>query len=258
MLNVLDLFSGIGGFTYGLEMAGGFNTIAFCEINEFCRKVLKKHWPSIPIFKDVKEINGEKISETIDIVTGGWPCQPVSVAGKRKGSKDDRWLWPEMFRVIKEFKPTWVIGENVTGIISMELNKVLFDLEGEGYETATFIIPACAVGAPHRRDRAWVLAHTNNTGFSNFIGELPTKKRAGVRKTFSVAHCRKMLETWNRNTFNKIESTICRISNGVPDGMDRLRALGNSIVPQIVTIIGTYIREINNVETNSKSLRRSP
>lgn len=181
MRNVLDLFSGIGGFSYGLEMTGGFKTVAFCEIDPFCQKVLRKHWPSVPIFEDIKELHREDISETIDIIVGGFPCQPVSVAGKRKGTEDNRWLWPEMFRVIKEFKPTWVIGENVTGIISMgqpvglpvvesrritrtkdydyyeaiftRQEELLFrnicqDLEKEGYEVQPLVIPACAVGAP--------------------------------------------------------------------------------------------------------------
>ena len=160
MLKVLDLFSGIGGFSLGLEWTGGFETVAFCEIDEYCRKVLHKHWPKVPIITDVRD---ERVKEIeADVITGGFPCQPVSVAGKRRGAEDDRWLWPEMLEVISAVRPAWVIGENVAGIIKMGLDGVLADLEGEGYTTRTFIIPACGVGAPHRRNRVWILAHTNS------------------------------------------------------------------------------------------------
>lgn len=157
-LNVLDLFSGIGGFSLGLERAG-MKTIAFCEIEDFPRKVLAKHWPGVPIFRDIKELKGEDINETVDVICGGYPCQPFSVAGKRTGEKDDRHLWPEMLRLVKEKRPHWVLAENVVGHISMGLDTVLFDLEDEGYATETFIIPACGVTLPHRRDRVWIVAH---------------------------------------------------------------------------------------------------
>lgn len=163
-MKVLDLFSGIGGFSLGLDKAG-FETVAFCEIEEYPRTILKKHWPYVPIFEDVRKLNKEVLDnagiESVDVICGGFPCQPFSVAGKQGGEEDDRHLWPEMFRLIKELKPSWVIGENVAGFISMALDDVLFDLESEGYETQSFVIPACAVGGIHRRDRVWIIAYSN-------------------------------------------------------------------------------------------------
>ena len=156
-MNVLDLFSGIGGFSLGLERAG-MRTVAFCETDEFCRRVLAKHWPDVPIHGDIKELNGDGISA--DLVCGGFPCQPFSVAGVRRGEADDRYLWPEMARVISEVRPRWVLAENVVGIDGLALDRVLSDLESLGYETAPPLeIPACAVDAPHRRQRVWIVAH---------------------------------------------------------------------------------------------------
>ena len=157
-MKVLDLFSGIGGFSLGLERAG-METVAFCEIEDYPRKILKKHWPDVPIYKDVRELDGKKYRNSVDVVCGGFPCQPFSVAGKQRGIEDDRHLWPEMLRIIKEVRPTWVIGENVAGFIRMALDDVLLDLETEGYTTQSFVIPACAVGGVHRRDRVWIVAY---------------------------------------------------------------------------------------------------
>ena len=158
-LRVLDLFSGIGGFSLGLERTGGFETAAFCEYEEFPRKVLAKHWPNVPCFPDVRELKGSDIDGPIDVICGGYPCQPFSTAGQRRGKEDDRHLWPEFSRLVAELRPTWIIGENVAGHISMGLDDVLSDLEGQGYSCRTFVIPACAVDAPHRRDRVWIVAH---------------------------------------------------------------------------------------------------
>lgn len=149
-LKVLDLFSGIGGFSLGLERTGGFETVAFCEIEEFPQKVLKKHWPTVPIYDDVRTL---KHDGSVDVITGGYPCQPFSLAGKREGKEDDRHLWPAMFDLIKTHRPSWIIGENVAGHISMGLDDVLADLESEDYAVRTFVIPAVAVDAKHRRDR---------------------------------------------------------------------------------------------------------
>jgi DNA (cytosine-5)-methyltransferase 1 len=160
-LKILDLCSGIGGFSLGLEATGGFETIAFCEFDPFCQKVLNKHWPEVPIYNDLKEIS--KNEETIrnipehDLICGGIPCQPFSVAGKQKGKEDDRHLWPFMFKIIEQKKPTWVIVENVGGFVNVALDDVCLDLEAEGYSTQSFIIPACGVEAPHRRDRIWII-----------------------------------------------------------------------------------------------------
>jgi len=160
-MKVLDLFSGIGGFSLGLESVG-METVAFCEQDAFCQKILAQHWPTLPIHSDITELNGYEYRGSVELVCGGFPCQPFSVAGKQLGAEDDRALWPEMLRVIREVAPRWVIGENVSGIIPMELDKVLFDLEGEGYTCWTFVLPACAVDAHHRRDRVWVVAHTDS------------------------------------------------------------------------------------------------
>ena len=159
MIRILDICSGIGGFSLGLESTGGFDTVAFCEFDDFCRKVLNKHWPDVPIYKDLKEIGNEpeRIIQDFDLICGGIPCQPFSVAGKKKGKEDDRHLWPYMYEIIKHKKPTWVIVENVGGFVNVALDDVCLDLEAQGYATQSFIIPACSVEAPHRRDRIWIL-----------------------------------------------------------------------------------------------------
>jgi DNA (cytosine-5)-methyltransferase 1 len=174
-LKVLDLFSGLGGFSLGLERTGYFKTIAFCEIDKYCSLILDKHWKGIKIYNDVRKINKEQFDtdgiEYPDIITGGFPCQPFSVAGKQKGTGDDRHLWPEMFRIIKTFKPKFVIGENVKGLINIQdgvvFETVCTDLESEGYEVQAFNIPAAGVGAPHRRERIWILA----TNVANSISD---------------------------------------------------------------------------------------
>jgi len=159
-LKTLDLFSGIGGFSLGLERAGPFRTVAFCEQDAWCQAVLRKHWPDVPIYDDVRTIDFEG---DIDVITGGYPCQPFSVAGKQKGAADDRHLWPSMFEIIKHKRPRWVVAENVAGHIAMGLDEVLFDLESEGYTARPVVIPACAVDAPHRRDRVWIIAAKDGT-----------------------------------------------------------------------------------------------
>ncbi len=160
-MKVLDLFSGIGGFSLGLEGAG-METVAFCEKDSFCRKVLAQHWPNVPIHEDIRGLDGRLYRGTVDVVCGGFPCQPFSVAGLRQGKDDDRHLWPEMLRVIRECQPRWVIGENVSGFIRMALDDVCADLEREGYEVRTFVLPACAVDARHRRDRVWIVGYTSS------------------------------------------------------------------------------------------------
>lgn len=158
-IRILDLCSGIGGFSLGLEATGGFETVAFCEVEEFCCKVLNKHWPGVPIYNDLKELGNDpkRIVQEFDLICGGIPCQPFSVAGKQKGKEDDRHLWPYMFEIIKHKKPAWVIVENVGGFVNVALDDVCLNLEAEGYATQSFIIPACGVEAPHRRDRIWII-----------------------------------------------------------------------------------------------------
>ena len=160
-LTHLSLFSGIGGLDLAAEMAG-FRTVGQCEWADYPAKVLEKHWPDVPRWRDIRTLTGGNFHEktglrTVDIISGGFPCQPFSVAGKRRGKEDDRYLWPEMLRVISELRPTWVVGENVAGIVNMALDQVYADLENEGYTVYAFIIPACAVDAPHRRDRVCIV-----------------------------------------------------------------------------------------------------
>lgn len=172
-LTHLSLFSGIGGLDLAAEMAG-FRTVGQCEWADYPTKVLEKHWPDVPRWRDIRALTGESFYEktgmrTVDVISGGFPCQPFSVAGKRRGKEDDRYLWPEMLRVISELRPTWVVGENVAGIVSMALDTVLADLENEGYSVQAFIIPACAVDAPHRRDRCAIVGRKTDVPNPNKV-----------------------------------------------------------------------------------------
>ena len=180
-MRLLDLFSGIGGFSYAAEkLVGGYKTVAFCEMDEFCQKVLQKHWPEIPIYDDVRTLDATRLGR-IDIVTGGYPCQPFSQAGKRQGEKDERHLWPEMLRIIKSCKPRYVVAENVAGHVNMGLDQVLTDLENQGYTTRPIIIPACAKNAPHRRDRVWIIgelmADTKIKSFNESDNDIKSSKQ---------------------------------------------------------------------------------
>jgi len=160
-----SLFSGIGGFDLAAEWSG-FTNLFNCEWEEFPRKVLKHHFPNAEQFGDIKEFNATAYSGRLDIISGGFPCQPFSVAGKRKGSEDERHLWPEMLRIIGECEPRWVVGENVRGLVSWSDGLVFetccTDLEALGYSVQSFVVPACATGAPHRRDRVWIVAHSDH------------------------------------------------------------------------------------------------
>jgi DNA-cytosine methyltransferase len=171
-MQIIDLFSGVGGFSIAGHKLG-WETILFCEKEQFPQQVLRERFPNVPIFDDVCKLTGETIDGLIQsdrpiIVTGGFPCQPFSVAGAREGTEDDRHLWPEMFRIIKAVRPDYVIGENVPGLLSIEggmvFEQVCLDLESEGYEVQAFVLPACATGAPHRRDRVWIVASNPESG----------------------------------------------------------------------------------------------
>lgn len=279
MLKVLDLFSGIGGFSLGLESTGGFETVQFVENHEWCQKVLAKNFPGVPIAGDIREYDGQKA----DIVVGGFPCQPFSVAGKRKGTRDDRHLWPEMLRVIKACKPRWVIGENVRNLTSIQdgmvFEQVCTDLENENYEVQPFVIPASAVNAPHQRYRVWIVANSES---NQEISELRTtesehdkgnswmeftssRNGQSVRKSSKdVANSkiserdalqtnREHGETTPQEVFRdrsgiqrqtswwSSEPRVGRVAYGVSDKVDRLKGLGNAIVPQIAYQIGLAI-----------------
>jgi DNA (cytosine-5)-methyltransferase 1 len=246
-LKVLDLFSGIGGFSLGLERTGGFETVAFCEIDPFCQKVLKKHWPDVPIYNDVRTLNYDG---PVDVITGGYPCQPFSYAGNRKGEEDDRHLWPAMFGLIEKYKPDWVIGENVIGHITMGLDSVLDDLEGIGYAARTFVIPACAIGAPHRRDRTWVVANSGRKPRTLAVQspkydfkELNGGKKKWRKNRFfpEMASLRdSVLQKWMD------KSKANRMDDGVSDWPYRLKACGNAVVPDIPERLGYAILNIYN------------
>ena len=280
-MKVLDLFSGIGGFSLGLEWAG-MSTVAFCERDPYCVKVLNKHWPDTPIHNDVKELDGHQYRDSVELICGGFPCQPFSDAGPKNGTSDDRHLWPEMFRIIKECRPRWVIGENVSGFINMALDNVCINLESEGYQVRTFVLPACSVDARHRRDRVFIVGyssewrgrrkteqqeprrvaldgdemdstkrnqvpdqpigsdqnvpHTNNprlqrgavTCHAESQGPTAEQLIAGYSERFSGGN-------WPS------ESSILRISHGVPNRVDRVKAIGNAVVPQLIKAIGELV-----------------
>ena len=200
VMRLLDLFSGIGGFSYAAEkLVGGYKTVAFCEQDEFCQKVLRKHWKDVPIYDDVRTIDAARLGR-IDIVAGGFPCQGVSQAGLQKATEDDRWLWDEMLRIIQDCKPRWVIGENVVGLININegvlFEQVQTDLEKEGYSVQSVVIPACAKNAPHRRDRVWIVGYSNATNTKRMGWEQRSKIREASER-----------EGWS-NKFSNSSSTV--------------------------------------------------
>ena len=179
-LTHLSLFSGIGGLDLAAEWAG-FKTVGQCEYADYPTKVLEKHWPTVERWRDIRTLTGESFYErtglrTVDLISGGFPCQPFSVAGKQRGKEDDRYLWPEMVRVIKELRPTWIVGENVAGIVKLALPDILSELEAEGYRTRTFLIPACAVGSRHRRYRVAIVGYSEHHGSSPATFSRSTEK----------------------------------------------------------------------------------
>jgi len=370
-MNFLSLFAGIGGFDLGLERSG-MTCVAQCEYDKTAREVLQKHWPDVPCYHDVRTLTGEQLERdgiTVDLICGGFPCQPFSFAGKRGGEEDNRHLWPEMLRIVQEVRPVWIVGENVTGLLSVELldsitrveNKtiiqdpnynlyqasiireadMLFDelcreLEEEGYDVLPLLIPACAVDAKHRRDRVWILAHsdkrsgetraertrweagsdisgrcerTNVADTSSrrrsgpeerenqFPGRTetispsenvayPTSERRGETRQLSAkpsigitgpgsapadvadtsghelqgrAETRNAESGWshpNKFTAGRSERSkpgnwlpepgMGRVATGVPGRVDRLKQLGNAVVPQVVEVIGRTIMEAHH------------
>jgi DNA (cytosine-5)-methyltransferase 1 len=289
-LKHLDLFSGIGGFSLGLEATGGFETKAFCDIEEYPRQVLQKHWPHVKQYEDIKELNYERLKadgiDSIDIITGGYPCQPFSIAGRQKGEQDPRHLWPEYFRLVKELRPTWVIGENVSGHIKLGLDTVIEDLESEDYSVRPFSISASSIGANHQRERIWILAHSRRSQWPRAElrgeNENETRKenanqfeRSSSTSSTDVANTNdeRLQRQWqSRNQFTprfnssresseegqgtvgqgwwESEPNMGRVAHGIPKRVDRLKSLGNSLVPQIPYYIGKTILEVMNGKTN--------
>jgi DNA (cytosine-5)-methyltransferase 1 len=347
-MNHLDLFSGIGGFSLAAQRVWGkdHNIVAFVEQDKFCQKILNKHWPHVPLFDDIKDFDGKKYTGTINLLTGGFPCQPFSVAGNQQGKEDDRFLWPEMVRIIQETKPNWIIGENVTGLTNMAqfnslpdlenqeyinlqegtirdikgpgyLEEILVEIEEMGYDVETFIIPACGVDARHRRDRIWIVAHSecdrrnrrSDSGKGNRTEGQDSKEgrqfgqQSGIRigttsgyvadtttqglqkwghesgepeileenrTEFSssdvsdtnsdrlekhrneggrgeISRCRSSNETWSSDSVGErwpIEPNVGRVAHGIPNRVDRLKGLGNAIVPQVAEQIMRGIKEL--------------
>jgi DNA (cytosine-5)-methyltransferase 1 len=297
-MNVLDLFSGIGGFSLGLERAG-MRTVAFCEIEPFPRAVLAKHWPHVPCYEDIHDVTADRLARDgigrVDLISGGYPCQPFSHAGKQRGHEDPRHLWPQMRRVIGEVRPTWVVAENVVGHITLGLDQVLADLEADGYTGRAIVVPACAKDAPHIRQRVWIMArdrdrdresactvdaeaqglpsdvaHTeeqpgiNLCGDAGYAGQAGDGSREGAvqqpgRRGTDVADAniagsqghwglRKCPDERPAGTRGRTEQgawlpepPVGRVAHGVPRRVDRLKALGNAVVPQVVEEIARAI-----------------
>jgi DNA (cytosine-5)-methyltransferase 1 len=248
-LRVLDLFSGIGGFSLGLERTGGFETVAFCEIEPFPRRVLAKHWPEVPQYEDVRTLTAERLAgdgiTQIDVITGGFPCQDISVAGKRAGIADGTrsGLWSEIVRLIGELRPRYVIVENVANLLAGPSEKrggwfgrVLGDLAECGYDAEWENIPASAVGAPHRRERVWLVAYPHNLrrkgSFNQQILGKPKITWEPVRG----------FEEWARVRPLSQPRSV-RAYDGVSDRVDRTRCIGNAVVPEIPELIGRAILE---------------
>ena len=253
----LDLFSGIGGFALAASWVWQDHKIlSFCEKEAFPRRVLKKHWPDVPCNEDIFTLKGDNFG-AVDLITGGFPCQPFSVAGKQGGKEDDRYLWPETLRIIQEAKPRWFIGENVPGIINMALDDVLASLESSGYATETFIIPACAVDAQHRRDRVWIVANAisdnNRESEPKSIGEtegiqklnrVPDSSSRKPCRTSAIWESRKNDVVYRAGDEWSVEPGMGRVAHGIPRRVDRLRGLGNAIVPQVAAVIMSGIKTI--------------
>ena len=340
MLRHFDVCSGIGGFSLGFRWAALSEPVAFCEIDPYCQKVLAKNFPNIPIFNDVKELVNDRPESTRtipdhDILTSGYPCQPFSVAGQRRGEEDERNIWRFVFEIVKRKHPTWCVFENVYGHIAMGLDQVLHDMESEGYSTQTFVVPACSLNAPHKRDRLWIvgnsehdgslaskirrgnqetskgasqgqnqaeqssgtsrrkdngtLADTESEGLQGLDKRSPTisterdeitdigtkgsrdkdvanskcmgrESRTSIREELAREESHGKFNNRSTNgsaqerarSWWDVEPNVGRVAYGIPSRVDRLRGLGNAIVPQIAMQIGLSIKEAMNDDYTKK------
>jgi DNA (cytosine-5)-methyltransferase 1 len=257
----LGLFEGIGGFSLASRWMG-WETIAWCEWNEFGQKILKHHFPNAEGFGDITKTNFSKYANKIDILTGGFPCQPYSSAGKRLGTEDDRHLWPEMLRVIEEVKPSYVVGENVNGITNwnggLVFEEVQVDLERKGFEVQAFILPACGKDAPHKRDRVWFVAHSNRNRLQRSLQRKSYDEQRGYRPLKYaqeyICNNQPTMEARGWEDF-PTKPSLCGRNDGIPKGLDSItiskwklesiKALGNAIVPQVAFEIFKAIKESN-------------
>ncbi len=291
MFSVGSLFAGIGGIDLGLERTGHFKTHWFCERDAYCQRVLAKHWPAVPVFDDVHDIN--EITPPVDVITAGFPCQPVSHAGRRKAQEDDRWLWPQVERCIRLLQPRGVLLENVPGLLTAGFSDVIGGLAACGYDAEWDCIPAAAVGAPHRRDRIFVVAypaqlHGHGSDYHPPVGARPgalsesrnggwpspmanTYYERGDRGARGQAGRGEQSENgsgnapmayagsagpqgpghgWttsngaSQNGIWSAEPDVGRVADGVPKRVDRLRALGNAVVPQVAEHVGRQMLRI--------------
>ena len=273
----LDLFSGIGGFALAARWVG-WETVGFCEIDPYCQKVLRKHWPDVPIHEDIRELDGQNYKGAVDIITGGFPCQDISLAGKGAGIDGERsGLWSELARLIGEIRPAYAVLENVSALLGRGLERVAGDLAEIGYDSEWHCIPASAVGAPHRRDRIWIITYAghaksqgrkqNAQGSGSRIKSRhqPTSFRASVADPIGMrelqpegreqdqwrwacdggdvqhpTHYTSISEGIRRRESSgqwRVEPDVGRVAHGVPARVDRLRGLGNAIVPQVAEVI---------------------
>ena len=265
-MRILDLFSGIGGFSLGLERAG-MKTVAFCEIDPKARQVLKKHWPDVPVYEDVSTLKGDQIG-FVDVICGGFPCQDISTAGKGAGLEGARsGLWFEYRRLIKEIKPKYAIIENVSALRSRGLDRVLRSLAEIGYDAEWHCIPASAVGAPHQRDRIWIVAYPNLQHDQRWSESQQPTSISGktwvesCRSSDEVADSRRQptqvpaerrqsaVKIVERYTWWEIEPAVGRVVDGLSGRLDRLKQLGNAVVPQIPELIGRAIMEFENANS---------
>ena len=244
-LRLLSLFAGIGGFELGLERSGGFQTVAQCEIDPFCNKVLAKHWPEVKRYGDIRELTADQLAAdgiAVDAICGGFPCQDISVAGKGAGLAGERsGLWSEYARLIGELRPRVVFVENVAALLSRGMGTLLGDMAALGYNAEWHGIRACRVGLPHNRDRIWIVAHAWEERAEGKF----TKALSRVSAFQGCENVRRAEDFARRPDLSA--SGLCRTYNGLSRGVDRVAALGNAVVPQIPELLGRAWMEANHV-----------